>query len=125
MEAKRKIKKSPQTSLQLAKIAAKFALEKKAEDIKVLDMRHVVNFCDFFVIASGTSTRQAQAIAEGVVEGFESLGSKVGRKEGFREGVWVLVDVGNVVVHVFEKETREFYGLDHLWQDAKEVNWKR
>lgn len=124
MEVKRTIKKAPQTSLQLAKLAAKFASEKKAEDITILDMRDVVNFCDFFVIASGTSTRQAQAIAEGVVDGFETLGSKVSRKEGFREGVWVLVDVGDVVIHVFEKETREFYGLDHLWQDAKPVKFK-
>lgn len=125
MEAKRTLKKAPQTSLQIAKTAAKFASEIKAEEITVLDMRQVVNFCDFFVIASGTSTRHAQSIAEGVVDGFASLGLKVRRKEGHREGVWVLVDIGDVVIHVFEKETREFYGLDHLWQDAKPVKWKR
>ncbi len=125
MEAKRTTKKTPQTSLQLAKSAAVFASEKKAENIAILDMRDVVNFCDFFVIASGTSTRHAQSIAEGVIEGFQGVGAKVSRKEGFKEGVWVLVDFGNVVVHVFEKETREFYGLDHLWQDAKIVNYKR
>ncbi len=126
MQAKKKtIKKAPQTSLQLAKSAAKFALDMKAEDITVLDMREVVNFCDFFVIASGTSTRHTQSIAEGVIEGFEGTSAKIRRKEGFREGVWVLVDFGNVVVHVFEKETREFYGLDHLWQDAKIVSFKR
>lgn len=118
-------KKTPQTSLKLAKTAAQFASDKKAEDITVLDMRNVVNFCDFFVIASGTSTRQAQSIAEGVVEGFEKLGTTITRKEGYRDGLWVLVDVGNVIVHVFEKSTREFYGLDHLWQDAKPVNWKK
>ena len=121
----RDIKKSSLTSLKLAKTAAKFASDKKAEDITVLDMRHVVNFCDFFVIATGNSTRQAQAIAEGVVEGFEELGTKISRKEGFREGHWVLVDVGSVLIHVFERETREFYGLDHLWQDAKPVNWQK
>ncbi len=125
MEAKRTTKKTPQTSLQFAKSAAVFASEKKAENITILDMRNVVNFCDFFVIASGTSTRHTQSIAEGVIEGFEGVGAKVSRKEGFKEGVWVLVDFGNVVVHVFEKETREFYGLDHLWQDAKIVNYKR
>lgn len=125
MKAKRTLKKSPQTSLQLAKTAAKFASEKKAEDITVLDMRNVVNFCDYFVIATGTSTKQAQAIAESVVEGFEKLGTKINRKEGFREGVWVLVDVGDVVIHVFEKETRDFYALDRLWQDAKMVDIKR
>jgi ribosome-associated protein len=125
LEAKRTTKKTPQTSLQLAKSAAVFASEKKAENIAILDMRDVVNFCDFFVIASGTSTRHAQSIAEGVIEGFQGVGAKVSRKEGFKEGVWVLVDFGNVVVHVFEKETREFYGLDHLWQDAKIVNYKR
>jgi len=123
LEAKRTIK-APQTSLQAAKLAAKFASEIKAEEITILDMREVVNFCDFFVIASGTSTRQAQAIAQGVVDGFEAIGSKISRKEGFRQGVWVLVDVGDVVIHVFEKETREFYGLDHLWQDAKPIKFK-
>lgn len=126
MQVKRTIKKkAPQTSLQIAKTAAKFAADKKAEDITVLDMRGVVNFCDFFVIASGTSTRHAQAIAQGVVDDFKDLGAKISRKEGMQQGVWVLVDVGSVVVHVFEKETREFYGLDHLWQDAKKVAWKR
>lgn len=125
MESKRIIKKTPLTSLKLAKTAAKLASDKKAEDITVLDMRHVVNFCDYFVIATGTSTRQAQSIAEGVAEGFEQLGAKITRKEGFREGHWVLVDVGDVVVHVFEKETRDFYGLDHLWQDAKPVKWEK
>ncbi len=125
MQAKKTTKKAPQTSLQLAKSAAKFALDMKAENITVLDMHDVVNFCDFFVIATGTSTRHAQSIAEGVIEGFEGVGAKVSRKEGFKEGVWVLVDFGNVVVHVFEKETREFYGLDHLWQDAKPVTFKR
>jgi ribosome-associated protein len=126
LQVKRTIKKkAPQTSLQIAKTAAKFAADKKAEDIAVLDMRDVVNFCDFFVIASGTSTRHAQAIAQGVVDDFKDLGAKISRKEGMQQGVWVLVDVGSVVVHVFEKETREFYGLDHLWQDAKKVAWKR
>lgn len=125
MELKRNIKKTPLTSLKLAKAAAGFASEKKAEDITVLDMRGVVNFCDFFVIASGTSTRQAQSIAEGVADGFEDLGTRITRKEGYRDGLWVLVDVGSVIVHVFEKATREFYGLDHLWQDAKPVNWKK
>ncbi len=125
MEVKRTIKKSTPTSLKLAKTAAKFASDKKAEDITVLDMRHVVNFCDFFVIATGSSTRQAQAIAQGVVEGFEELGAKINRKEGFKEGHWVVVDLGSVIIHVFEQETRGFYGLDHLWQDAKPVNWQK
>ncbi|MCB9757996.1 MAG: ribosome silencing factor [Candidatus Omnitrophica bacterium] len=126
MQVKRTIKKKAvQTSLQIAKTAAKFAADKKAEDITVMDMRGVVNFCDFFVIASGTSTRHAQAIAEGVVDDFKDLGTRISRKEGMQQGVWVLVDLGSVVVHVFEKETREFYGLDHLWQDAKKVVWKR
>ena len=78
MQVKRTIKKkAPQTSLQIAKTAAKFAADKKAEDITVLDMRDVVNFCDFFVIASGTSTRHAQAIAQGVVDDFKDLGTRI------------------------------------------------
>lgn len=115
------IKKASLTSKQLAKKIAELALDKKATDLVVLDMRKVVNFCDYFVICSGNTDRQTRAIANGIDEGLAELNLKVPKTQGSREGRWVLIDLGAVVVHIFEKQTREFYGLEYLWQEAKEV----
>ena len=112
------------TPLKLAKAVAGFASEIKAEEITILDMRKVANFCDFFVIATGTSTRHVRSIAEGIEEKLEEGGLKVRYKQGHKEGRWVLVDLGHIVVHVFDAESREFYGLDYLWQEAKVVKWE-
>ncbi len=87
-------------------------------------MRKVANFCDFFVLSTGSSSRQVRAIADGIQEKLKDLGIKVRFKQGYKEGRWVLVDLGNVVAHVFDQETREFYGLDYLWQEAKKVKWE-
>jgi len=111
------------TARKLAKLIAHFASNKKAEDIVVLDMRKVANFCDYFVICSGNSDRQIKAIAKGIEEGLYDQGQSVRHKQGLNEGRWVVIDLGTVVVHVFDKERREFYGLDYLWQEAKHVNW--
>ena len=99
--------------------------DKKAEDIVVLDMRKSVNFCDYFVICSGTSDRRVRAIADGVDEGLSKFGLTIRYREGLRESRWVLLDAGDVVVHAFTPEMREFYSLDHLWQDAPRVGWKK
>ena len=87
-------------------------------------MRKVVNFCDYFVICSGNTNRHAKAIADGVEEGLSELSIPVTLKEGLQQCVWIVYDTGDVVVHIFEKELREFYGLEHLWQEAKEVKWQ-
>lgn len=96
----------------------------KAENIAILDMRRVVNFCDFFVLCSGTSTRQVRAIADHINEKMKELGSRICLKQGFKDGRWILVDFGTVVVHIFDKDTRDFYALDYLWKDAKRVSWQ-
>ena len=88
-------------------------------------MRKVANFCDYFILCSGTSHRQVRAIADGIGEGLRELDFKVPSVEGHGDSGWVLLDFGDVVVHVFEQETREFYGLEHLWQTAKKVPWKQ
>ena len=123
------------TSKQLAKTVAGFADDKKAQDIVILDMRELVNFCDFFVIGTGTSDRHVKSIAEGVEEGLEKMGVKSHQPrqlKGFHspsspdaaEGAWALLDAGDVVVHIFEPKSREFYSLEHLWQDAPQVKTK-
>ena len=85
-------------------------------------MRKVANFCDYFVICTGNSDRQARAIAEGIIEGLEAKGQKVRYRQGLADARWVIVDLGDVVAHVFEREMREFYGLEYLWQEAKSVD---
>jgi ribosome-associated protein len=97
-------------------------------------MRGLVNFCDFFVIATGTSDRQAKAIAEGIQEGLKNEGLAVnfsrmlntlGSLQYSQEnGAWVLLDMGDVVAHIFEPRAREFYALEHLWQDAPKTEYK-
>ncbi len=111
--------------MQEAKLIAELADDKKAEDIVVLDMRKVVNFCDYFVIASGVSDRQVQGIAYGIEEGLYKLGINVRYKEGVKSSTWFLMDLGDVVVHIFESQIRDFYGLEHLWQDAVKIQWKK
>ena len=118
----------------MAQKVAGFADDTKAQDIVILDMRGLVNFCDFFVIATGTSDRQAKAIAEGIEEGLTKEGIEVNFSHSLRtlgslqysqeNGAWVLLDMGDVVVHIFEPQTREFYALEHLWQDAAKIEYK-
>jgi ribosome-associated protein len=101
------------------------ASDKKAEDIVVLNMRKVVNFCDCFVICSGNSDRHVKTIAESIEEALSRKGLKPLHIEGKQEAAWVLLDFGNIVAHVFQKDTREFYNLEHLWQDAPKINWHK
>lgn len=87
-------------------------------------MRKIVNFCDFFVIASGLVGRHVKAIAEGITEGLAKKGEKLFSMEGEREAQWILLDFSDCIVHVFDKELRNFYDLEHLWQDAPKVAFK-
>ena len=84
-------------------------------------MRKVVNFCDYFVICSGNTIRQVRAVAEHIDDEFEALGMSLRFKQGFKASEWIVFDAGDVVVHVFVKDVREFFGLEYLWREAKEV----
>lgn len=118
------VKKTPVTSLRLAKLAAKFASDKKAEDVVVLDMRKAANFCDYFVVCTGNSDRQLHAIARGVEEGLQEKGIEIRYRQGVKDARWVLLDLGSVVAHVFSREARDFYGLEYLWQESRSVKWE-
>lgn len=98
------------------------ALDKKALDVIVLDLRGITLIADYFLICSGRSTIHVKSIAENISEVLESQGQKYLRREGFREGRWVLLDYGHLVVHVFQHEDRLFYNLERLWGDAKKMN---
>ena len=98
--------------------AVQAALDRKAHDVKVLNLGPVSDFTDYFLICSGTSERQVQAISEAIQEALAAEGVKPLHVEGQRAGHWVLLDYGDLVAHVFQPEPREFYGLERLWADA-------
>lgn len=98
------------------------AEEKKAVDIAVLDLRKAAGFTDYFVICSGTNTRQVRAIADGVLEALAAEGEEPAHVEGYERSEWILLDYFDFVVHVFAPETRVFYGLERLWGSAEPVD---
>ena len=101
--------------------AVRAAESKKALNIKVLDLREVTSFCDFFIIASGTNPKQVQAIAEGVDRELRTIGERANAVEGFDNAEWILADYGDFIVHVFSEKAREFYDLERLWRAAHTV----
>jgi ribosome-associated protein len=106
---------------ELAQHAAEAADGKKAVDILILDLRGLTVIADFFVICSGTSTTQVSAIADGVGMALRRIGHHPSHIEGSSEATWVLMDYGDVVVHVFEERTRAYYAIERLWGDAPRV----
>ncbi|GAW92395.1 ribosome silencing factor [Calderihabitans maritimus] len=106
----------------IALAAAEAAEEKKAKDIVVLDMQKVSLITDYFVIATGNSTTQVQAIVKEIEKKLKEQGIPLLRREGYREARWVLLDYGSVVIHIFQPEEREFYSLERLWGDAPRVS---
>lgn len=99
--------------------AVKALDDRKGNNIKVLDVQGLTSIADYFVIATGTSTKHATSLAESVEEELSALGIEPTHKEGHRSGDWILLDYLDVIVHVFTEETREFYKLEKMWKDAK------
>ncbi len=110
-------------SLDEARLAARTAADKQAEDIVVLDVREQISITDYFVICAGSSERQVNTIAEEVEAALKPAGRSPVRVEGGPGARWILVDYVDFVVHVFHEEERAFYRLETLWQDAPRVNW--
>lgn len=97
------------------------AEDKKAVDLVVLDLRKASAFADYFLIASGTNTRQVRAIADAVIESLAADGVKPAHVEGYDRSEWILLDYFDFIVHVFAPETRVFYGLERLWGSADRI----
>ena len=108
------------TSRERAIKCALFAMEKKALDVKVLEIGRLSSIADYLVLASGRSDKQAQAIADSVKQGLKTFG-KVLDVEGMREGNWIVIDYGDVIVHIFQEKTRRYYDLDGLWSAAPDL----
>ena len=108
-------------SLAKAFLSVQAAANKKANMIKILDLKDMSSFTDYFVICSGSSDRQVQAIADSIAIELKEDGFAPISVEGYREGRWVIVDFGDIVVHVFLDALREYYDIEHLWFEAKKV----
>ena len=109
-------------SQQMLEIAVKAADSKRAEDIMVLEVKEISLLADYFVICSGNSERQINAIVEEIIEKEEEQEVEVKRVEGKDGGKWVLIDLGDVIIHVFHTTERSFYNLEKLWSDAPLVS---
>jgi len=109
---------SPRIPIALKK-GIEAALDKKAVDLVLLDLRKTSAFTDFFVVCTGTNVRQVQAIADAVQDALRKRGIKPALVEGYGRGEWVLVDYFDYIFHIFTPATREFYALERLWGDAE------
>lgn len=107
------------TEKMMAQIACKAIDDKKGQDIKVIDIHNVSVIADYFVIASGTNSNQVQAIVDNVEEQLGRAGFEAKQIEGNRNSSWILMDYGDVIVHVFDEENRLFYELERIWRDGK------
>jgi ribosome-associated protein len=105
-------------SFHKAKKLASLALEKKAQDVIIMDMRQVLDLADYFIICSGDSSRQVKAIADYILEKAKRDSIILWHLEGYEDGRWILLDYGEVVMHVFIQEARDFYQLERLWRDV-------
>lgn len=104
---------------QMAKLAYKALDDKKGEDIKVIDISQISMLADYFIIANGTNANQVNALVDSVEEELSKAGYDVKQREGYGLGNWVLLDFGDIIVHVFDKENRLFYDLERIWRDGK------
>lgn len=105
------------------KVAAKAADSKKAENIIILDMRETIGITDYFVICSGKTDRQVDAIVESIEKNLRSKKTKPYRIEGKKNSGWILIDYLDFIVHVFREERRDFYRLENLWKHAPRISW--
>ena len=112
------------SSLERACLCARVASENKARDIVVLDMRGLTDLYDYFVLATGLSRRQIHTISEEIDSALQEQGDLRLSVEGYESSKWVVQDYGDVVVHVFNPDTRLYYSLEDLWADAPRVDWE-
>ncbi len=111
-------------ALERACLSARVAADNKARDVVVLDMRGITPLYDYFVLATGSSRRQIHTLAEEIDAALRAVGDRRLSIEGYEASKWVVQDYGDVVVHVFDPDLREYYSLEELWADAPRVDWE-
>ncbi|MBQ9590043.1 MAG: ribosome silencing factor [Butyrivibrio sp.] len=106
-------------SRNMALLAVDALEDRKGEDIKVIDISEISTLADYFIIAGGTNINQVQALADSVQEKLGRAGHHTKNVEGYESGNWILLDFGDIIVHVFDSENRLFYDLERIWRDGK------
>ncbi len=109
-------------SKEMAKIAYNALNDKKGEDIKIIDITGVSVLADYFIIATGNSDSQVNALVDNVEEELHKAGFPLKQREGRASGSWVLLDFGDIIVHVFDRENRLFYDLERIWKDGEYID---
>ncbi len=109
-------------SSMMARTAYLALEEKKAEDIKLINIEKVSVIADYFLIASGNNRAQMQALAENVEEQMEKKGFEIRQKEGYQSANWILLDYGDIIIHLFDRENRLFYDLERIWRDGESIS---
>ena len=109
-------------AMNMARIAYEALADKKGEDIKVLDISEISPIADYFIIANGTNQNQLQAMRDAADEALYKAGVKVQQIEGNQSSTWILMDYGDIIIHIFSKEDRLFYDLERTWRDGKVVD---
>ena len=107
---------------ELAKLIVHSLEEKKAEDIRIIDISKISTIADYFIIANGTNRNQVQALADNVGEDCHKAGYALHQTEGYNSANWILMDYSDVIVHIFSKEDRLFYDLERIWRDGAPVD---
>ncbi len=107
--------------MELVHIVAKLLNSKKAENVVALEIKDLTTIGDYFVIASGASTTQVKAMSDAVEEGLSALGLEPRRIEGYQSAAWIVLDYYEVIIHLFQEQSRQFYSLERLWADAPRV----
>ena len=105
----------------MVRLACEAMEDKKAQDIKIIDIEKVSTLADYFIIASGNNRNQVQAMADNVDEVLAKAGYQAKQTEGYRNANWILLDYGDVVIHLFDEENRLFYDLERIWRDGEEI----
>ena len=109
------------TSKEMTKLAITALEDKKAEDIKVIDISHISTIADYFIIANGTNKSQIQTMTDNVAEVLGKAGHPEKHIEGYQNANWILMDFQDIIVHIFDKENRLFYDLERIWRDGVEI----
>lgn len=108
-------------SRELAKIAVMALQEKKAGNIKIIDISDVSSVGDYFIIADGSNPNQVQAMCSNVEEFMSKAGAPLKNREGYSNGGWILLDYYDIIIHIFMEEERSFYDLEHIWRDGRNI----
>lgn len=109
-------------SRECVRIAVESLQDKKANDIRIIDIRDISAMGDYFIIADGSNRNQVQALCDSVEQTFADAGIKLKNREGYANAGWILLDYYDIIIHIFSEEERSFYDLEHIWRDGKHIS---